>query len=154
VSIEKEHDKAYRLQMIAEYRSWLEPYFRYIPWLLERKGQRQTKIYDGNNTSHTVPVPVYDSTLLNFVRGMQDTGMMNRNYPYVYSKNMLHNHEDELALIEKCELKDMDIIIGIISKYVLGGMAKGILWSDAVEEGIFYHALVRMKEILEVWGET
>jgi len=153
VSIEKENDKAYRLQLIADYRSRFEPFFRYIPWFEERRGKNQAKLYDGDNTSGTISVPVYDATLLNFVRAMQDTGMMNRNYHYVYSKNMMYGFEDEIAHIMKCNLKDMDIIIGIISKYVLGGMAKGRMWTDAVEEGIFYHALLRVKEILDVWSD-
>ncbi|MCL2719602.1 MAG: hypothetical protein FWE14_12585 [Lachnospiraceae bacterium] len=152
--MERENDKEYRLKLIADYRQWLDPYFRYIPWFLERKGKNQAKTYDGDNTSATISVPVYDSTLLNFIRGMQDTGLMNRNYPYVYSKYGLHSFEDEINRIEKCDLKDVDIIIGIISKYVLGGMSKGKLWTDAVEEGIFYYALVRIKQILDVWGEV
>ena len=153
VSIEKESDKAYRLQLIAEYRASMEPYFRYIPWFEERRGQNQTKLYDGDNTSATISVPVYDSTLLNFVRGMQDTGLMNRNYPYIYSRHGLTSFQSEIMKIQSCDLKDMDIIIGIISKYVLGGMARGKMWTSAVEEGIFYHALVRIKEILAMWTD-
>ena len=153
MSIEKENDKAYRLQLITEYRAWIEPYFRYIPWFEERRGQNLMKLYDGDNTSGTISVPVYDSTLLSFVRGMQDTGFMNRNYPYIYSKHGLFTHEAEISKIQSCDLKDMDVIIGIISKYVLSGMAKGKMWTDAVEEGIFYHALVRIKEILAMWSD-
>ena len=151
MSIEKEKEIAYQQQLAADYRQWLEPYFRYIPWFEERKGRKQARMYDGENTSATIAVPVYDSTLLNFVRGMQDTGLMNRNYPYIYSKYGLRTFSDELFRIEQCKLKNIDIIIGIISKYVLGGMTKGKLWTDAVEEGIFYHALVRIKELLDIF---
>ena len=150
--MDKEHDRAYQLQLVAEYRSWIEPYFRYIPWFLERKGQNLSKTYDGENTSETISVPIYESTLLNFVRAMSDTGYMDRNYPYIYSKYGLYTPADEIAKIMKCDLKDMDVIIGILTKYVLGGMSKGRMWTDAVEEGIFYHALVRIKEILDFWG--
>ncbi|MCL2051250.1 MAG: hypothetical protein FWG91_05940 [Lachnospiraceae bacterium] len=148
-----ENDKEHRLQLIADYRQWLEPYFRYIPWFEERIGKNQAKLYDGDNTSQTISVPVYDSTLLNFVKSINSTGFMNRNYPYIYSKYGLTSCADELARIEKCDLKDVDVIVGIISKYVIGGMAKGKLWTDAVSEGIFYHALVRIKQILDVWGD-
>lgn len=148
-----ENDKAYRKQKIEEYRGYLDPFFRFIPWFRERMGSKQERVYDGNDVSHSVPVPVYDSTLLNFVRGMQATGLMNRNYPYIYSRHAMRTAADEISQMEHTTLKDIDVIIGIISKYVLGGMTRGRLWTDAVEEGIFYHALTRMKQILDVWDE-
>jgi predicted transcriptional regulator with HTH domain len=120
---------------------------------MERAGKKQGHLYDGEDVSASIAVPIYDSTLLNFVKSMNTSGIMDRNYPYVYSKYGMHTYIDEIFRIEKCDLKDMDVIIGIISKYVLGGMSKGILWNIAVEEGIFFHALVRIKDILEKWGE-
>ncbi len=148
-----DNDKAYRLQKIAEYRVDFDPFFRYIPWLEERKGKRQSRLYDGGDISHSVSIPVYDGTLLNFVKGMQATGLMDRNYPYIYSNRNMITAEDELYQISQAGLKDMEVILGILSKYVLGGMTRGKLWTDAVENGLFYHALVRIKEILEVWDE-
>ncbi|MCL2254143.1 MAG: hypothetical protein FWC09_06825 [Lachnospiraceae bacterium] len=150
--MDKEHDKEYLLRLVADYRHRIDSYFRYIPWLMDRKGLKQSRMYDGDGIGGaTISVPVYDSTLLNFVRGMQDTGLMDRNYPYVYSRYGLRDHFDEIERIMKCELKDINVIFGIMSKYVLGGISKGKLWTDAVEEGIFYHSLVRIKEILDMY---
>lgn len=146
-----ENDKAFRTQKIEEYRGYFDPFFRFIPWLQERMGRKQERLYDGSDVSHSMSIPVYDGTLLNFVKGMQATGMMDRNYPYVYSRHNMVTAADEIAQINNTSLKDLDVIIGIISKYVLGGMTRGKVWTDAVEEGVFYHALVRLKVVLEVW---
>ena len=43
--------------------------------------------------------------------------------------------------------------MGIMAKYVLGGMTKGKLWSEAVENGVFLQALLKIKELLEVWDK-
>jgi hypothetical protein len=151
---EHESEKAYLLQMLNDYRQKLEPYFAYIPWFMERTGKKQTKLYESDSDiSSTISVPVYESTLLGFVKSMNESGLMNRNYPYVYSQHRLHTYADEIAQIDKCELRDMEVILGIISRYVLGGMARGKLWNDAVETGVFYHALVRIKEILSRWED-
>jgi hypothetical protein len=151
---EHEDEKTYLMRILAEYRQKLEPYFAYIPWFMERDGKNLNKLYESDNDiSGTIAVPVYDSTLLGFVKSMNESGLMNRNYPYVYSKYNLHSYADELAQIDKCELRDIDVILGIISRYVLGGMARGRMWTEAVEMGIFYHALVKIKEILSRWED-
>ncbi|MDE7249966.1 MAG: hypothetical protein K2N82_08780, partial [Lachnospiraceae bacterium] len=101
----------------------------------------------------SITIPVYDGTLLNFVKEMNATGLMDRNYVYIFSRNKIHTEQDELRMIDKSELKDIENILGIMAKYVLGGMTKGVLWSRAVENGVFYHGLKRIKELLEMWDE-
>jgi len=149
-----EKDKAYQLSLIAKYREPLEPYFRYMPWFLERKNKNLEKFYDGDEISGTFSFPVYESTLLNFVQGIQTTGLIDRNYPYLYSKYGLHSTDEELALIERCGLAEVADILAVVSKYVLGGMTKGRMWNEAVEYGIFYHALARIRDILNVYSDT
>ena len=149
-----ESRKAYSLQLIASYRRPLEPFFRYIPWFSERVNKKQGQFFDGEDISGTIPIAVYDSTLLNFVRGMQETGLMDRNYPYIFRKYYLNTVFDERALIERCGLTEVDVILGIMAKYVLGGMTRGVLWNEAVEEGIFYLGLTRIKTILEMYSDV
>ena len=48
-------------------------------------------------------------------------------------------------------VKEAGILVAILSKYVLGGMTKGVLWGQAVEEGVFLAVLLRMKKLLEIW---
>ena len=79
---------------------------------------------------------------------------MDKNYRYVYTRNHIRTPEDERRVIRAAELKDWDILRGILSRYVLGGMTKASLWSQAVQEDIFYLVLSKMKEIIEYWDKT
>ncbi|MDR2547215.1 MAG: hypothetical protein LBC96_06850 [Lachnospiraceae bacterium] len=152
--METDNSKEYLLQVIAHYRQPLEPFFRYIPWFLERKDKNLERLYDGDDVNGTISFPVYDSTLLGFIRAMNDTGLMDRNYPYILRRKNLYSYIDELEQIENCHLQEIDVIIGIISKYVLGGMTRGRLWNEAVEYGIFYHSLARIKFLTEIFTDT
>lgn len=121
---------------------------------LKKQGTKTSHLYNGDNMpTNSVPVTVYESTLLSFVKDMQRTGFMDRNYVYVYSAKEIRTVADELRLIEETQLRDIEDIIAIMAKYVLGGMTKGNLWTQAVENGIFYHALSKLKELLDVWDQ-
>lgn len=72
---------------------------------------------------------------------------MNRNYPYVYTRNRIRNHDDERKLIAGAGGRDWDMLCGILSKYVLGGRTKAALWSEAVEENLFFLVLEKMRKI-------
>ena len=149
-----ENDNLFRQELIRKYRAIFDPIFRYIPWLTQKQGARTSYLYQGDDVPLcSVPVPVYDGTLLGFVKDMQTTGLMSRNYVYVYSRCRIRSAQDELAYIANAELKDIEDIFGIMAKYVLGGMTKGKLWSEAVENGVFLQALLKIKELLEVWDK-
>lgn len=147
-----ENDNLYRQELIQKYRTVFEPIFRYIPWLLQKQGQKTSYLYDENDiTSSSMTFSVYDGNLLSFVRDMQATGLMNRNYVYVYSRNFIRNTRGELEHIGKAELRNIEDIFGIMAKYILGGMTKGNLWTQAVENGVFLKSLLKIKELLEVY---
>lgn len=149
-----ENENIYRQEMMNKYRTAMEDLFRYIPWLEQKVGAKMVQNYMGDNMpSNSVPIPVYDSTLLGFVKDMQRTGLMDRNYVYVYSRKGITNEQDELRVIGEVEFKEIEVIFGIMAKYVLGGMTKGVLWSKAVENGVFLQALKRIKELLDVWDQ-
>lgn len=149
-----ENENSYRQEMITKYRTAVKDLFRYLPWLEQKAGAKLVQIYEGdNNPDHSVPIPVYDSTLLGFVKDMQRTGLMNRNYVYAFSHKKIKNERDEIRVIDETELKEIAVIFDIMAKYVLGGMTKGILWSRAVENGVFLHGLQRIKELLDIWDQ-
>lgn len=149
-----EKENLYRKELIDKYRRTMGNMFRYLPWLEERSGEKMVRNYQGSDMpQRSITIPVYDSTLLNFVKEMNATGLMDRNYVYIFSRNKIRTEQDELRMIDKSELKDIENILGIMAKYVLGGMTKGVLWSRAVENGVFYHGLKRIKELLEMWDE-
>lgn len=149
-----EKENLYRKELIDKYRRSMGNMFRYLPWLEERSGEKMVRNYQGSDMpQRSITIPVYDSTLLNFVKEMNATGLMDRNYVYIFSRNKIRTEQDELRMIDRSELKDIENILGIMAKYVLGGMTKGVLWSRAVENGVFYHGLKRIKELLEMWNE-
>lgn len=149
-----ENENLYRKELIEKYRGKFDQLFRYIPWFEQKLGTKTTRTYQGNDSPvASMPIPVYEPTVLSFVKEMNATGLMDRNYVYVYSMNNIRNAQDELTFIENAQLKDMDAVVGILTKYVLGGMTKGYLWSEGVENGVYFHALSKIKELLEVWDE-
>lgn len=135
---------------LIDYKADVERLITYIPWLESKVGAKVSKKYDEQLES-TIAFPVYDSTLLNFVNEASKTSLMDKNYVYVYSQNFIKTVADEKKAIENADLKSCDILIGIFSKYVLGGMTKGSLWATAVSEGIFLEVLKKMKKLLDIW---
>lgn len=145
-------DMEYRQRVMNEYRVQVEPLLRYIPWLENKQGAKAFNTYAGEGLAeHSVPVPVYDGTLMNFVKDVQKTTLLDRNYVYVYSRLRIRSVQDEKRLIANATLKEMDILTGILAKYVMGGMTKAALWAEGVENGVFLQLLLKMKEILEFW---
>lgn len=137
---------------LTDYRDDVDRLITYIPWLEKKAGEKVSKIYEDNGIgTSSVSFPVYETMLLNFVNDAQKTGLMDQNYVYVYSHKGIQNSEDEKREIEVAELKDAEVLCGILSRYVLGGMTKGSLWTEAVENGVFLAILLRMKKLLAIW---
>lgn len=149
-----EQDMEYRRQLVQQYMTAVEPLLRYLPWLEQSAGRQASETYNGQGIGeHSMSFPVYDGTLLNFVREAGRTSLMDRNYRYIFTRNRIRTVEDERRVISRATLKEWDILCGILSKYVLGGRTKGVLWSQGVQDRIFYLVLEKMKEILEYWDK-
>lgn len=143
---------AYRQQVVNEYRADVERLARYLPWLESKKGGSVQQSYSGSGIQeHSISFPVYDSTLLNFVKEAQRTKLMDRNYRYVYSRCRIRVVEDELLAVKRASIKEMDVLKAILSRYVMEGMTKGKRWSEAVENGVFLAVISKMKENLDFW---
>ncbi len=99
-----------------------------------------------------MPFPIYDSNLLAFVKAAQSTNLLDRNYVYVYTRNRLANAKDEILFIQNAEIKDMDDLAGILSKYILSGMTKGTVWAEGVYNGVLYMVVNKMDELLKMWA--
>lgn len=124
---------------------------RYVNWLQKQSGKNAADIYKGEGIEESsMPVPVYDSTLLSFVRDAKSTQFMNRNYVYTYSRYHLRKTQDELGLIEECSLQEVGVLGDILSKYILKGEVKGAYWSEGVKNGVFLAILLKLKELLEI----
>lgn len=137
-----------REQIIEEYRDDLEKLLRYLPFL-EQKGEKdEQQFYEGDGQYEVIPVPVYDSTLLAFVKEARGTKFMNRNYPYAYRKWRMPDPKAERIAMESATIRDIDLFRGIISRYVLEGQRKSVMWTTAVRERIFVVALTRLKALI------
>lgn len=144
-----------RQAVVREYKQMLTPLVAYLPWLEKNAGHNASRNYQGQGLSKSsISFPVYDSTLLSFVREASASKLMDRNYVYVYTRNRIKTHEDERRIIAAAELKDWDILRGILSKYVMGGRTKATLWGEAVQEGIFALVVRQMWKIIEFWDKA
>lgn len=146
--------KEFLTQKKNEYLDKLEPLFEYINYFKTKEGARTSSLYDGgegDNKLQSVPVPVYDSTVLKFVKAANASGLINRNYIYAYKKIGAQNAKDERLYISGATFKDIDTVIAIMAKYVIMGQTKGGVWAEAVEEGVWLHCLIKLKELLAVY---
>ncbi len=130
-----------REMIIAQYEKDVNLLLQYLPWLSKKKGSDVSRMYDGDGQFKVIPLPVYDSTLLQFVRVAAKTSLMNRNYPYVYRRYHLNTPADERKAMENAKITDIELFRGILSKYVMEGQRRGPVWTLAVEERIFVTAL-------------
>ncbi len=142
-------DETKREQLIEEFKPEVVKLLRYLPYFARKTEKDVSSMYTGNDEHKVIPIPVYDSTLLQFVKEYEKSVFCNRNYHYVYSRNHIKTHEDELRFIEKAKTTETDlkIIGGIMSKYVLGGKTKASLWSEGVGLGIYEACLMKLNEL-------
>ena len=147
-------DIEYRQQIVNTYKPDVERLIRYLPWLEEKAGSSVQETFEGSGIKgSSITFPVYDGTLMSFIKEVQRTGLLDRNYPYIYSRHRLRTVKDELRAIEQAGIREMDVLKGILSRYVLGGMTKGRLWTEAVYNRIFLNVVRKMKENLEFWDK-
>ena len=151
---QQQDDIAYRKQIVSTYKPDVERLIRYLPWLEEKAGSNVAETFEGSGIKgSSITFPVYDGTLMSFIKDVQRTTLLDRNYPYIYSRHRIRTLQDELRMIDRASIMDMDILKGILSKYVLGGMTKARLWSEAVYNSIFLKVIRKMKENLEFWDK-
>ncbi len=67
-------DIAYRKQVVNEYKPDVERLIRYLPWLEEKAGSEVSANFtDSGIGENSIAFPVYDSTLLGFIKEVQRT---------------------------------------------------------------------------------
>lgn len=149
-----ETDKKYLQEMSKKYKQELTPLLGYFHWLEQNAGIDSSTQYDGGESAgRTMSFPIFDSTLLNFIREAQQTSFMDNNYVYVYSRLGLTTPADEKKVIEQATIADWNVLCGILTRYVKGGMTQSYLWRQGMRESIFYLIMAKMKEIVEYWDK-
>lgn len=147
----QDSEKLSREDIILLYQEDAMKLLHYLNWLQKVSGTQPSAIHKGEGIEATcMPVPVYDTTLLGFVKEAKATKFINRNYVYTYSRYRLRKAEDELGLIDACSLREVGVLGDILSKYILKGEVQGMYWTEGVRSGVFLAILLKMKELLEI----
>ena len=147
----QEKERLSREEIISLYQGDTMKRLKYLKWVEKVTGQNTSNLYTGEGIEETsMAVPVYDSTLLSFVREAKETVFMNRNYVYTFSQYRLNTTKDELKMIQTCTLQEVKILGDILSKYILKGEVKGAYWSEGIKSGVFLELLLKLKELLEI----
>lgn len=147
----QETEKLSREEIIKYYQEDAMKLLGFYNWLKKASGTDSAQFYKGDGIEESsMPVPVYDSTLLNFIKTAKTTKFMNRNYVYTFSRNNIKTTKDELRLIEECTLQDVKTLGDILSKYVLKGEVRGAIWSEGLKNGVYLAIVLKCKELLEI----
>ena len=89
-------------ELMQHYRSDIELLVRYLPWLEAKRGQEVSNEYHGaNETATSFAFPVYEGTLLNFVKDVQKTSLTDRNYQYVYSTRITTKRRTRSGILRR-----------------------------------------------------
>ena len=123
----------------------------YLPWLEQHKEQSVAQDYQ--DSASTMAFPVYDSTLLAFIKQAQNTNLLDRNYVYLFNRRSIRTVQDQHDFIAKAQLPDLDDLWGLLSYYVLEGMTIAAKWSEGVSNGIFFEVIQKMLNLLQTWGK-
>ena len=149
-----EMDKAYMRELAGKYKLELSPLLRYMHWLEQNAGKNLTTSYKASEDGmSTMSFPVYDSTLLSFIKEAGKTSFMDKNYAYIYSRYRIQTPQQERDLIEKATMQEWNVLCGILTSYVRGGMTQSYLWTQGMTESILYLTLAKMKELVEFWDK-
>ncbi len=147
--MDKKDDLTQVQQFIKKYEADVEKLLPYIPYFEERGGGDVAKAYDGEQGHSSMVFPVYDGTLMTFVKMIPNTVFMDRNYFYAYTKRRIKTTAQEEAAIKNATIKDDDMLNAVLSKYSKEGMRKTGVWQDAVERKLFLNVIKKYKEILD-----
>lgn len=147
-----ENEKLSTEEIVKAYKEDVHRLLKYIPWLETKIGQQVSDTYDGDNlSSSSIAFPVYDSTLLNFVKEVRTTSFMDRNYVYAYSRYGMKNSQDEKRAIQRARITDMKLLSGILSRYIYKGTTKAGIWTEGVQNGVFLAILLKLQELIEFY---
>ena len=143
--------KLSREEIIICYKEDVERLLKFLPWLEKKSGSAAPSVYSGEGIEKSsMPVPVYDSTLLSFIKEIRTTDFLNRNYVYTFSRYRIKTARDELRVIDACSLQEVSVLGDILSKYVLRGDVKGAVWSEGVANGVYLALLLKLKDLMEI----
>lgn len=147
-----ENEKLSVEEIVQEYKKDVHKLIKYIPWLESKVGMNLSDIYEGENIASTsIAFPVYDSTLLSFVKDARNTVLMDKNYQYAYARHRMRTAQDEKKAIQQAKITQMYLLKGILSKYILKGMTRSTIWTEGIQNGVLLQVLLKLRELIEFY---
>ncbi|MBP5564120.1 MAG: hypothetical protein J6X45_00170 [Lachnospiraceae bacterium] len=146
-----ESEKKSTKEIVDEYKDCVTEIAKYLPWLESKKDADMVSQYKPGDSDGTLAIPVFDPTLLQFIKLLEKSGRMDKNYDYVYKRYRIYSEEDEISLIHRAQITDMGMLFAVLSKYVIRGRTKSEFWKKGVSNGAFCEAVKKMKELIEFW---
>jgi hypothetical protein len=139
-------------QILEKYRDDAALLMKYVPYLKKKLGEYKPQLHkvEGED-NRNIMIPIFDSTLLQMAEEVGNLQFMNENYAYVYKKYRMTDSNDELYQINKAGIQNMDLLWGILSKYILKGRVKGLIWQEGVANGVMLAAIQKMNDIILFW---
>lgn len=142
-------------ELVEMYRADVQKLLAYVPYFEKMSGQSALSTFNQEGISqHSISFPVYDSNLLRFVKEAEQTVFANPQYHYVYSRFHIKSAKDEMDVINKCTIQQMEVIGAILSKYVFKGRTKGSMWSEGVRNGVYLAAITKADELVHFWDKS
>ena len=138
------HENNLKEEILTKYKPDALRLLRYLTWFEAKRGQSVSNTYRGEPGSETIPFPTYEPNLLAFIKEVKNSTFLDKNYPYIISRNRIHTPDDMRNLINNAKLTDIDILRGILSKYVIEGSHRSSCWIEAVNEDIFLLTLRKL----------
>lgn len=148
-----QNEKLSKEEMISMYNADIQKLAKYIPWLESKKGINLTSYYTGELEQSSLSIPTYDPTLLSFIKDVEKTKLMEKNYQYIYSKFNIRTFQDEWKAIENAGLADIVILKAILSRYISKGRIKSVIWNQGVENEAYLRVLKKLKDLMETWDK-
>lgn len=147
-----EKEKLTTGQIVSTYKADVMQLAVFLPYFEKKSGTSVMSTYVPEQAIETtMRIPTYDSTLLTFVKTAEKSCFIDRNYDYIYRKFSIRDAKDELRMIERATIHDMQIFGAILSKYIIRGRTKGSVWNEGVKNGVYFSLVTRMKELIEFW---
>ena len=136
-----------RQEMVEAYQKEITKLLPYVTWLSDKRGQYlATTFKEEGIAESSVTFPVYDGTLLNFIKVLSATNLMNKNYLYDYRKYRIKEGE-EMDFIKRSELRDIPVLCSFLSRYAMRGRTKGRVWAEGVANGVYLESILKIQEL-------
>ncbi len=129
-------------------RKGAEKLLQFIPYFetaTEENVCRWEKERKPGENHRTLPYPVYDRTLKDFIREFYETNLISPNYSDILDNR---NLKDMNGINDAIAKADIELLRAILTKYIIRERFCDGVWAIAVKNGIFLGILNRFQELL------